>query len=189
MSAPELQGEAVSIAAPEAWWKHVRDAIRGVPHDYTEGSIGRSLLLLAIPMVLETLMESLFAVVDVFFVGKLGADAVATVGLTESMIYIIFAVAMGLGIGGMAVVARRIGEHDPVGAAKSAVQAIILGALVAAVIGIIGVPLAPTFLRLLGAPSTILSTGTSYARIMLGGNIVIMMLYMINAIFRGAGDA
>src|SRR5260370_30201820 len=131
MSAPELQ---VSVALPEPWWKHVRDAIRGVPHDYTEGSIGRSLLLLAIPMVLETLMESLFAVVDVFFVAKLGADAVATVGLTESMIYIIFAVAMGLGIGGMAVVARRIGEHDPRGAAKSAVQAIILGVIVAAII-------------------------------------------------------
>src|SRR2546426_8855903 len=183
MSAPELQGEAVSIAAPEAWWKHVRDAIRGVPHDYTEGSIGRSLLLLAIPMVLETLMESLFAVVDVFFVGKLGADAVATVGLTESMIYLIFAVAMGLGIGGMAVVARRIGEHDPVGAAKSAVQAIILGALVAAVIGIIGVPLAPTFLQLLGAPSAVFCTRTSAPRSILRGNNLMMMVYIINAAF------
>src|SRR6266581_2905787 len=140
MSTPQLEKEHSTATDREPWWRHVRNAIRGVHHDYTEGPIGRSLLLLAVPMVLETLMESLFAVVDVFFVGKLGADAVATVGLTESMIYIIFAVAMGLGIGGMAVVARRIGEHDPVGAAKSAVQAIILGALVAAVIGIVGVP-------------------------------------------------
>src|SRR6266850_5547789 len=131
MSAPEFQKEALPAAAHDSWWKQIRDAIRGVPHDYTEGSIGRSLMLLAVPMVLETLMESLFAVVDVFFVAKLGADAIATVGLTESMVYIIYAVAMGLGIGAMAVVARRIGEHDPVGAAKSAVQAIILGAVVA----------------------------------------------------------
>jgi len=189
MSAPELQREAIAVAAPEPWWKHVRDAIRGVPHDYTEGAIGRSLLLLAIPMVLETLMESLFAVVDVFFVGKLGADAIATVGLTESMVYIIFALAMGLGIGGMAVVARRIGEHDPKGAAKSAVQAMILGVIVGAIIGITGVILAPTLLRLLGAEPRVLAIGTNYTRIVLGGNIVIVMLYMINAIFRGAGDA
>src|SRR5712691_10167536 len=125
MSTPQLEEEHSTATDREPWWRHVRDAIRGVHHDYTEGPIGRSLMLLAVPMVLETLMESLFAVVDVFFVAKLGADAVATVGLTESMIYIIFAVAMGLGIGAMAVVARRIGEHDPEGAAKSAVQAIM----------------------------------------------------------------
>jgi len=189
MSIPELQREALPTSGHGSLLKHIRDAIRGVPHDYTEGSIGRSLMLLAVPMVLETLMESLFAVVDVFFVAKLGADAVATVGLTESMIYIIFAVAMGLGIGAMAVVARRIGEHDPEGAAKSAVQAIMLGLIVGVVIGIVGVTLAPTFLRMLGAPATVLQIGTTYTRIMLGGNVVIVMLYMINAIFRGAGDA
>src|SRR6267378_1012528 len=171
MSIPELQGEALPTSGHGSLLKHIRDAIRGVPHDYTEGSIGRSLMLLAVPMVLETLMESLFAVVDVFFVGKLGADAVATVGLTESMVYLIFAIAMGLGIGGMAVVARRIGEHDPVGAAKSAVQAIILGVIVAAIIGLAGVTFAPTFLQLLGAPPTVLAIGSTYARIMLGGNI------------------
>ena len=189
MSVPEFQSEAIAVAVPEPWWKHVRDAIRGVPHDYTEGAIGRSLLLLAVPMVLETLMESLFAVVDVFFVGKLGADAIATVGLTESMIYMIYAIAMGLGIGGMAVVARRIGEHDPKGAAKSAVQAILLGIIVGAAIGAAGVTFAPDFLRLLGAEPRVLAIGTTYTRIMLGGNIVIVLLYMINAIFRGAGDA
>lgn len=189
MSSLQLQKEASAIAVPEPLWKHVRDALRGVPHDYTEGSIGKSLLLLAIPMVLETLMESLFAVVDVFFVGKLGADAVASVGFTESMVYIVFAIAMGLGIGGMAVVARRIGEHDSEGAVKSAVQAIFLGVMVAAIIGVAGVTLAPSFLRLLGASTTVLEVGTTYMRIVLGGNIVIIMLYMINAIFRGAGDA
>jgi putative MATE family efflux protein len=189
VSTPEHQKEVIAIAVPEPWWKHIRDALRGAPHDYTEGSIGRSLLLLAIPMVLETLMESIFAVVDVFFVGKLGADAVATVGFTESMVYIIFAIAMGLGIGGMAVVARRIGERDSEGAAKSAVQAIILGVIVAAILGLAGATLAPAFLRLLGASPTVLEIGTTYMRIVLGGNIVIVMLYMINAIFRGAGDA
>jgi Na+-driven multidrug efflux pump len=114
-------------AVRDSVWTHIRDSIRGTRHDYTEGPIGRSLLLLAVPMVLETLMESLFAVVDVFFVGKLGPDAVAVVGLTESMLYIIYAIAMGLGIGATATVARRTGEHDPDGAARAAVQSIILG--------------------------------------------------------------
>jgi putative MATE family efflux protein len=183
MSAPKLMPDR------EPWWRHVRDAIRGVHHDYTEGPIGRSLMLLAIPMVLETLMESLFAVVDVFFVARLGADAVATVGFTESMLYIIYAIAMGLGIGATALVARRIGERDPDGAARTAVQSILLGVVVAAVIGITGITLAPTFLRSLGASAEVLRVGTTYTRIVLGGNLVVVMLYMINAIFRGAGDA
>jgi MATE family, multidrug efflux pump len=183
MSTTQLQKEQPSA------WRHVRDAIRGVHHDYTDGPIGRSLLLLAVPMVLETLMESLFAVVDVFFVAKLGADAVATVGLTESMLFIIYAIAMGLGIGASALVARRIGERDPEGAARTAVQSIMLGVLVALIIGITGVTMAPTFLRFLGASPAVLATGSTYTRIVLGGNLVIMMLYMINAIFRGAGDA
>jgi len=134
-------------------------------------------------------MESLFAVVDVFFVAKLGADAIATVGLTESMLFIIYAIAMGLAIGATALVARRIGERDPDGAARTAVQSIVLGIMVAAVIGITGLIFAPTFLRLLGASPSVLAVGQTYTRIVLGGNIVIMMLYMINAIFRGAGDA
>jgi putative MATE family efflux protein len=189
MSAPQAQREPSIASHGETWWRHVLDAIRGVHHDYTEGPIGRSLLLLAVPMVLETMMESLFAVADVFFVAKLGADAVATVGLTESMLFIIYSIAMGLGIGATALVARRIGERDPDGAARTAVQSIVLGVIVAAVIGITGVTMAPTFLRLLGASATVLSIGSTYTRIVLGGNIVIMMLYMINAIFRGAGDA
>ena len=116
-------------------------------------------------------------------------NAVATVGLTESMLFVIYAIAMGLGIGATALVARRIGERDPAGAARTAVQSIIPGAIVAAAIGVTGVVMAPLFLRLLGAPPAVLSVGTTYTRIVLGGNIVIMMLYMINAIFRGAGDA
>src|SRR5262245_2472459 len=154
----------------EPWWRHVKDAIRGVHHDYTEGPIGRSLLLLAVPMVLETLMESLFAVVDVFFVAKLGSDAVATVGITESMLYVLYAIALGLGIGATAMVARRIGERDAEGAARAAVQAIWLGLIVAAVIGITGVTMAPAFLRGLGAPPAVVELGTTYTRIMLGGN-------------------
>src|SRR5262245_58482654 len=170
MSAPQIQKEPASESAREPWWRHVRDAIRGVHHDYTEGPIGRSLLLLAVPMVLETLMESLFAVVDVFFVAKLGADAVATVGITESMLYILYSIALGLGIGATAMVARRIGERDAEGAARAAVQAIWLGVIVAAVIGITGVTMAPVFLRGLGAPPPVVELGTTYTRIMLGGN-------------------
>src|SRR5262245_63344551 len=129
-------------------------------------------------MVLETLMESLFAVVDVFFVGKLGADAVATVGLTESMLFIIYAIAMGLGIGATALVARRIGERDPDGAARTAVQSMILGVMVAAVIGITGVTMAPTFLGGLGAAAEVLKVGTLYTRIVLGGNVVGVIVYV-----------
>jgi MATE family, multidrug efflux pump len=189
MSTPQVTGEHSVVLDREPWWRHVRDAIRGVHHDYTDGPIGRSLMLLAVPMVLETLMESLFAVADVLFVAKLGAAAVATVGLTEAMLFMIYAIAMGLGIGATALVARRIGEKDPSGAAKTAVQSIVLGVMVAAVIGVTGVTLAPVFLRGLGAQPEVLQIGTSYTRIVLGGNVVVVMLYMINAIFRGAGDA
>jgi MATE family, multidrug efflux pump len=189
MSTPQLERQPSTAPERESWWRDVRDALRGGHHDYTEGPIGRSLMMLAIPMVLETLMESLFAVVDVFFVAKLGADAVAAVGLTESMLYIIYAICMGLGIGATALVARRIGERDPEGAARTAVQAIILGVFVAAIIGITGLTMAPVFLHLLGASPEVLAVGSTYTRIVLGGNIVIMMLYMINAVFRGAGDA
>jgi len=171
------------------WWADVREAIRGTNRNYTEGPVGRALLMLAIPMVLETVMESLFAVVDVFFVAKLGADAVATVGLTETMLYVIYSIAMGLGIGATAIVARRIGERDPDGAARAGFQAIILGIVVAAVIAAIGLTLAPSLLHSLGGSAAVQRDGASYTRVMLGGNIVIMMLYLINAIFRGAGDA
>jgi putative MATE family efflux protein len=139
-------------------------------------------------MVLETVMESVFAVVDVFFVSKLGADAVATVGLTESMMILVYSLAMGLGIGATATVARRIGERDADGAAHAAAQVILLGLIVSTVLGIIGVALAPTLLRLMGgSPAVIANAG--FMRVMLGGNATVLLLFLINAVFRGAGDA
>ncbi len=170
-------------------WDAIRESLRGSHRDYTTGSVSRSILLLAIPMVLEMIMESVFAVCDVFFVSKLGASAVATVGLTESWLTLIYAIAMGLAISGSAIVARRIGEKDREGAAKAAGQAILLGVGLSIVLGIAGVTLAPTLLRVMGAAPDVVATGTNYARVMLGGSVTIVMLFMINAIFRGAGDA
>jgi putative MATE family efflux protein len=170
-------------------WHAVRDALRGVPHDYTEGAIGRALLLLAVPMVMEMVMESIFSIVDVFFVSRLGADSVATVGLTESMLAIVYALAMGLSIGVSATVARRIGERDGDAAARAAVQGIALGLGAALVLGAAGAVFAPHLLALAGATPGIVATGGGYARVVLGGNLVIFLLFLVNAIFRGAGDA
>jgi len=168
----------------------ISQAIRGSSrHDYTEGSIGRAILLLAVPMVLEMLMESIFAVVDVFFVARLGANAVATVGLTESMLTLIYTVAVGLSIGATAMVARRTGERDTEGAARTAAQVIALGLLMGLMLGLCGVLLAPRLLRVMGASPEVISSGAGYTRVMLGGNVVIMLLFLINAVFRGAGDA
>jgi putative MATE family efflux protein len=174
---------------PGGWWATVREALRGSHHDYTSGPLGRAILLLAIPMVMEMVMESVFAVADVFWVAHLGADAVTTVGLTESLLTLIYTAAMGLSIGVTAMVARRIGEKNPDGAAEAAVQGIALGLLVAAVIAVVAVPLAPHLLAVMGATPAVQALGSSYARVMLGGNAVILLLFLINAIFRGAGDA
>ena len=171
------------------WWATVREALRGSPHDYTSGPLGRAIVLLAIPMVAEMIMESVFAVADVFWVAHLGADAVATVGLTESLLTLIYTAAMGLSIGVTALVARRIGEKNPEEASEAAVQGIALGLLVAAVIAVVAVPLAPRLLAVMGATPAVRALGSSYARVMLGGNAVILLLFLINAIFRGAGDA
>lgn len=170
-------------------WVSIREAIRGSHQDFTTGSLNRAILLLAIPMVLEMVLESLFAVVDVFWVGRLGANAVATVGLTESMLTLVFAVAMGLSLSTTAMVARRIGEKDPEGAAVAGVQAIALGLGVSVAIGVPCFLLAPHLLRLMGASTDIVAVGTSYARIALGGSGVVLLLFLNNAIFRGAGDA
>ena len=167
----------------------MREALRGSHHDYTSGPLGRAIVLLAIPMVAEMIMESVFAVWDVYWVNHIGHNAVATVGLTESLLTLIYTAAMGLSIGVTAVVARRIGEKNPEGAAEAAVQGIVLGLIAAAVIGVVGVTFAPRFLTLMGASPEVLLIGSTYARIMLGGNVVIVMLFLINAIFRGAGDA
>jgi putative MATE family efflux protein len=170
-------------------WSVVRDAVRGVPHDYTSGSIGRAIVLLAIPMVLEMAMESVFAVVDVFWVSRLGPDAIATVGLTESMLTLVYTAAMGLSIGVSAVVARRIGEKRPDEAAEAAVQGIALGLVVAAVVAVLGITLAPKLLGLMGASTQVIAIGSGYTRMMLGGSATVLLLFLINAIFRGAGDA
>ncbi len=182
--------QAAETPAPETLWDVVRDAVRGGHHhDYTDGPLGRSILLLAVPMVLEMVMESIFAVTDVFFVAKLGADAIATVGLTESLMTIMYTVAIGLSIGVGAMVARRIGEKDPDAAAHTAVQGITIGMALAAILGVFGALFAPQLLRLMGASDSVIATGSTFARIMLGGNVVVILLFLINAVFRGAGDA
>ncbi|PYX25008.1 MAG: MATE family efflux transporter [Acidobacteria bacterium] len=170
-------------------WSSIREAIRGSHQDYTTGNLNRAILLLAIPMVLEMVLESLFAVVDVFFVGRLGADAVATVGLTESLLSLVFAVAIGLSMSITAMVARRIGEKDPEDASIAGVQAVILGLTVSLAVGIPSFIFAPRLLQLMGASPDIVATGSGYARIALGGSGAILMLFLNNAIFRGAGDA
>jgi putative MATE family efflux protein len=173
-------------AAP--WSAIVRDALSGREHDYTTGSLHRAITLLAIPMVLELAMESLFAVVDIFFVSSLGAEAVATVGLTEAVLTLLYAVSIGLSMSTTAMVARRIGERNRAGAARAAVQAIALGLVVALGTGIPGFMLGGHVLRAMGASPETLATGTTYASIMFGGNAVILLLFLNNAIFRGAGD-
>src|SRR5438874_5216648 len=170
-------------------WKSIGEALRGTHQDFTTGSLNRAILLLAIPMVLEMVLESLFAVVDVFWVGRLGADAVATVGLTESMLSLVFAVGLGLRLSTTAMVARRIGEKKPADAAVAGVQAILIGLAVSAVIGIPCLFLAPRLLALMGASPQIVASGSGYARIALGGSGAIMLLFLNNSIFRGAGDA
>ncbi|HKW62023.1 MAG TPA: MATE family efflux transporter [Candidatus Acidoferrum sp.] len=179
----------VPVAAPPPIWSSIREALRGSHQDFTTGSLNRAILLLAIPMVLEMVLESLFAVVDVFWVGRLGADAIATVGLTESMLSLVMAVGFGLSLSTTAMVARRIGEKDPAGAAVAGVQAIVIGLALSAMVGLPCLFFAPNLLRLMGASPQIVATGSEYARIALGGGGVIMMLFLNNAIFRGAGDA
>jgi putative MATE family efflux protein len=170
-------------------WKTIRQSLAGSHHgSYTDGSIDRAIVLLAIPMVLELVLESVFAVVDVFFVSRVGPDAVATVGLTEAMMTLIYAVAMGLGMGATATVARRMGEKDPEGAAIAAVQAIALGVLVAVPVGLAGFWFARPILGLMGATPDVLAH-SSFTAILFGFNGVILMLFLINAVFRGAGDA
>src|SRR6202790_931243 len=181
--------ELTTAASPIPLWTSIREALRGSHQDFTRGSLNRALLLLAIPMVLEMVLESLFAVVDVFWVGRLGPDAIATVGLTESMLSLVFAVGLGLSLSTTAMVARRIGEKDPEGAAVAGVQAIAIGIAVSLLVGIPCVFLAPRLLGLMGASPQIIAVGSGYARIALGGSGAIMLLFLNNAIFRGAGDA
>ncbi|MDQ1613124.1 MAG: hypothetical protein QOG00_3055 [Pyrinomonadaceae bacterium] len=167
----------------------LREAVLGSRQDFTEGGIGRAIVLLSVPMILEMMMESLFGIVNVFYVARLGAESIATVGLTESMLTIVFGIAIGLSMATTATVARRTGEHDPEGAAMAAVQSIIIGVVTSLPLAVAGLMFAPTLLRLMGAEAGVIQTGSSYAAIILGGNVCILLLFLINAIFRGAGDA
>ena len=171
------------------FWPAVREALAGSHRNYTEGGISRAITLLAIPMVLEMVMESLFGISDMFWVSHLGKDAVATVALTESMLTLVFVVAMGLSLSTTAFVARRIGENDPEGAAVSAVQAIAIGSAVSVLWGALGLVFAPDLLRLMGATPAIVQTGQRYTAVLLGGTVTILLLFLTNAVFRGAGDA
>jgi putative MATE family efflux protein len=170
-------------------WAELRDAIRGTGADYTKIPLRRAVFLLAVPMVLELVLESTFAVVDIYFVGRLGSSAVATVGLTETMLFLLYAIGMGLAMAVTAVVARRIGEGKREEAAITAVQAIWLALLASLPFAVAGIVFAQDILRLMGADAWTLAHGYPYMQWALGGNVVIMLLFTINAIFRGAGDA
>lgn len=170
-------------------WSDIRESVYKTDQDFTTGRISRALLLLSIPMVLELVMESVFALVDIFFVSRLGSGAVATVGITESLMTIIYSLAAGLSVGTTALISRRIGEKDPDNASRGAVQAILAGTILSIVIGITGILFSKDFLRLMGSTPEVVESGYMYTGIMLGGNIVIMLLFINNAIFRSSGDA
>lgn len=169
--------------------KAVMEAISGTEKDFTTGKLSKAIFLLAIPMIMEMIMESVFAVVDIFFVSKLGAGAVATVGITESLITIVYSLAVGLSVATTALVSRRIGEKNSEGASVAAVQAILAGISVSLVISIPGILFAPDILKLMGASAEMLQSYSTYTSIMLGANVIIMLLFIINAVFRSAGDA
>lgn len=172
-----------------SFWKNLKIAVQGKEQDFTSGSIRKAIFMLSIPMILEMVMESLFAVVDIFFVSKVSVNAIATIGLTESVITLVYALAIGISMAATAMVARRIGEKDTQKASQAAVQAIILGVSVAIVTGAMGIIFPREILGLMGAEADLIEDGYGYTRWLIGGNITIMLLFLINAIFRGAGDA
>lgn len=164
-------------------------SLKGAEYDYTQGSINKAVFLLAIPMMLELSLESVFAVVDMFFVSKLGPNAIATVGLTESVVTIVYSISIGLSTGATAIIARRVGEKDLQSAARACAQALNISILVSIAISIPGILFAGDILALMGASPEVVSEGTIFAQILLGGNLVIILLFLINGIFRGAGNA
>ena len=170
-------------------FQYFKDAVTGKEQDFTKGSIRKAVFMLSIPMILEMLMESIFALVDIIYVSRVSVNAVATIGLTESVITLVYAVAIGLSMAATAIVARRIGEKDTEGAGKAAVQVIILGFIVALIISVIGILYPKEILALMGAEPDLIAEGFGYTKILLGGNLTIMFLFLINAIFRGAGNA
>ena len=171
------------------FFSDLREAIGGSERDFTQIPLSKAILLLSIPMVLEMIMESVFALVDIFFVSRLGADAVATVGITESLMTIIYAIGVGLSVGTTALVSRRIGEKRPEEASMAAVQAIFTGLVVSVLFSSAGIFFSKDLLRLMGASEETVGMGYMYPAIMLGGNSVIMLLFIINAVFRSSGDA
>ena len=170
-------------------WKDIKEAIAGTERDFTETSLGKAIFILAVPMVLEMIMESVFAVVDIFFVSRLGADAVATVGITESAMTIVYAIGVGLAMATTALVSRRIGEKKKKEAGEVAFQSIVLGLIISAIIAIPGIMFASQFLKLMGATEEMTNNGYMFPAIMFGGNAIIMLLFIINAVFRSSGDA
>ena len=166
-----------------------RIAVLGLEKDFVTGSIERAIFMLSIPMILEMMMESLFAVVDVFFVGKLGVDAIATVGLTEAIIMIVYSICVGLSMGVTAMVSRRVGEKKHKDASDVAFQGILIGVFLAFIIGVLGFIFAKDLLHLMGASDELISQGYGYTQVLIGGNVTIMLLFILNAVFRGAGDA
>lgn len=170
-------------------WRDIKEAIAGTERDFTETSLGKAILILAIPMVLEMIMESIFAVVDIFFVSKLGTDAIATVGVTEAVMTIIYAIGSGLAVGTTALVSRRIGEKKKKDAGVTAFQAIMVGVIVSLIIAIPGILFAKSFLRIMNGTEKMIEEYYLFPTIIFGGNIVIMLLFIINAVFRSSGDA
>jgi putative MATE family efflux protein len=166
-----------------------RTAVLGNEKDFITGNIDRAIFMLSVPMILEMMMESLFAIVDVFFVGKLGVDAIATVGLTESIIMIVYSICVGLSMGVTAMVSRRVGENKHKDAADVAYQSILVTAFLALIIGVLGFIYAKDLLYIMGASDELINQGYGYTQILIGGNITIMLLFILNAVFRGAGDA
>lgn len=186
MNTEETQPE--SLAKPTIW-QELKNALRGTDSDYTKIGLRRAIFLLAVPMILELVMESTFAVVDIYFVGKLGSSAVATVGLTETYLFLLYAVAMGLAVAVTAVIARRVGEKRTEDAGSSAVQSILIALLVSVPFAVGGIFFSKELLALMGGDAWVIEEGYRYTQWMLGGNAVIVFLFVINAIFRGAGDA
>ena len=171
------------------WWTLLKDALRGKEYDYTQGSLSTAIFLLAIPMVFEMVMESVFALVDIYFVSQVSTNAVATIGLTESVVSLIYAVAVGISMAATAVIARRIGEGDQEGAKNAATQVIYLGLGVSIVFSLVGIYFAKEILGLMKASPDLIDEGYQYTQILIGGNTTIVLLFLINAIFRGAGNA
>lgn len=181
-----MQSNKISI---KLFFQYFKLAVSGKEQEFTSGSIRKAVFLLAIPMILEMLMESIFALVDILYVSKVSVNAVATIGLTESVITLVYALAIGLSMAATAVVARRVGEKDFKGASNAAVQVIFLGIFIAIIISSLGVIYPKEILNLMGAEKSLIAEGYGYTKVLIGGNITIMLLFLINAVFRGAGDA